>query len=768
RQALALMDHPYIAKVFDAGVTGLGHPYFVMEHVPGVPIADYCDQHRLDTKERLKLLERVCEGVQHAHQKAVIHRDIKPANILVVDVDGIPLPKIIDFGVAKATTQKLSEKTIHTALGQIIGTPEYLSPEQAELTGEDVDTRTDVYSLGVVLYELLVGALPFDPDELRKAGFEGLLKTLRERDPPRPSTKISTLGEKTNEIARARRTEPRRLAGQLKGDLDWIVMRSLEKDRHRRYGSPRELAQDIRRHLSDQPVLARPPNAVYQSRKFVKRHRVGVGFAAMGFLAVAVGLIVVAVQKAEIEVARDEAMLVLTSIEEMLTSVDPTRRGPDVSVREMLDETARTLGEKFQDQPRVEARLRLTVGNTYYALGEYGAAVEHLRRAVRIRRERFGEDDLGTLEARNDLATAYLGHGLSGEAEALSRETLELARRGLGQEHPETLASMSGLATVQHSQGRLEEAEVLFRETLEIRRRVLGEEHPKTLKNMGNLAATYSSQGRNGEAEVLLRETLETQRRIFGEEHPSTLLVMGNLANTYARQGRYEEAEALQRETVEIQRRVLGEEHPSTLLSMGNLASTCNRRGRYDETEALRREALEIQRRVLGEGHPRTLYTMEILAVFYKQQGRYDEAEALRRRTLEISRRVLGEEHKKTLDRMGSLAVMIGAQGRLHEAEELGRETLEISRRILGEGHPTTHRVRYNIACHVAMQGGRDEAIAILQVALDNGYRQPNMWILDDKALASLHGDPAFEAIVEELSRRNEEPAAAGRANEDE
>jgi non-specific serine/threonine protein kinase/serine/threonine-protein kinase len=456
------MDHPCIAKVFDAGVTELGHPYFVMEHLPGVPIVDYCDQHRLDTKERLKLFEQVCEGVQHAHQKAVIHRDLKPGNILVVDVDGKPLPKIIDFGVAKATTQKLSERTIQTALGQIIGTPEYMSPEQADLASEDVDTRTDVYSLGVVLYELLVGALPFDPDELRKAGFEGLLKMLRERDPPRPSTKISTLGEKTTEIARARRTEPRRLAGQLRGDLDWIVMRSLEKERHRRYGSPSELAQDIRRHLNDQPVLARPPSAVYRSRKFVKRHRVGVGFAAMGCLALAVGLIAVAVQNAQIEAARDDAMLVLTSIEGMLTSVDPYRLGPDVTVREMLDETAGTLGEKFRDQPLIEARLRLTVGNTYEALGEYGAAVEQLRRAVEIRREQLGERDLGTLEARNGLAKAYLGHGLTGEAEALAREILELARSGLGQEHSETLTSMKVLAGASVSQGRYEESEALF------------------------------------------------------------------------------------------------------------------------------------------------------------------------------------------------------------------------------------------------------------------------------------------------------------------
>jgi non-specific serine/threonine protein kinase/serine/threonine-protein kinase len=358
RQALALMDHPCIAKVFDAGVTGRGQPYFVMEHVPGAPITDYCDEYRLETKERLELFEQVCEGVQHAHEKAVLHRDIKPTNILVTEVNGKPLPKIIDFGVAKATTRKLTEETLHTELGQILGTPEYMSPEQADPTSEDVDTRTDVYSLGVVLYELLVGALPFDPDELRKAGFEGILKTLREKDPHRPSTKISVLGKKTTEIARARRTDPRRLAGQLNGDLDWIVMRSLEKDRYRRYGSPRELAQDVQRYRSNQPVLARPPSAAYRSWKFVRRHRVGVGFAATMtiFLAVGVGLVMMTIQNARIAAARDEAMLVTTTLEEMLASVDPTRSGRDVTVREALDETAKTLGEKFRNQPLVSAK----------------------------------------------------------------------------------------------------------------------------------------------------------------------------------------------------------------------------------------------------------------------------------------------------------------------------------------------------------------------------------------------------------------------------
>jgi serine/threonine protein kinase/tetratricopeptide (TPR) repeat protein len=686
RQALALMDHPYIAKVHDAGVTDGGRPYFVMEHVPGLPITDYCDQRRLSTKERLELFEKVCEGVQHAHQKAVIHRDIKPTNILVADVDGKPLPKIIDFGVAKATTQKLTERTMHTALGQVIGTPEYMSPEQADLTSEDVDTRTDVYSLGVVLYELLAGALPFEPEELRKSGLEGILKTLREKDPPRPSTKVSTSGEKTTEIAERRRTEPRRLVGQLRGDLDWIVMRALEKNRTRRYGAPRELAQDVRRHLDDQPVIAGPPSAVYRSRKFVKRHRVGVGFAATVSFAVILALVLITAQNArtaaardDAEAARDEAEAVTTALEEMLSSVDPAKSGPTVTVRAMLDRTATTLEERFGEQPLIEARLRSTVGNAYHALGEYEAAEEHLQRATKIRRERLGPEDPQTLAAMINLGNLYVSWV-----------------------HPDSL-------------------EPLAREVVETGRRVFGPEDVQTLRGMYLLGVSCGQQGRKEEAAELYRACLETSRRVLGEDHPQTLASRSALGILATNLGRYDEAVSYLRENLEIWKRTVGEEHPVTTLEMANLAIALGRAGSYEEAVTMYERAHEIRRRVLGDEHPRLLRSMEGIAELYESWGRLEGAEAMNRKALEFS-------------------------GRLH-----------------GDGHATTNALRYDLARRTALQGKRADALRFLRDAVDHDYRGPSdsVSIRDEPAFAVLHDDAEFEAIVEEIERRNEERATA-------
>jgi hypothetical protein len=290
RQALALMDHPAIAKIYDAGTTDDGRPYFAMEHVKGVPITEHCDREKMTNSERLALFVQVCEGVQHAHQKAVIHRDLKPSNVLVSVVDGRAAVKIIDFGVAKAVAQRLTERTLYTELGVMIGTPEYMSPEQAEMTGQDIDMRSDVYSLGVLLYELLVGALPFEPRELRQAGFEGIRRRIREEDPPLPSVRLATMGERSTDSARRRRTDPATLRQELLGDLDWITMRALEKDRTRRYASPAELALDIGRQMRDEPVLARPPSAAYRFSKFVRRHEAAVAAALLVFATMIAGL----------------------------------------------------------------------------------------------------------------------------------------------------------------------------------------------------------------------------------------------------------------------------------------------------------------------------------------------------------------------------------------------------------------------------------------------------------------------------------------------
>ena len=432
RQALAMMNHPSIAKVFDAGETPQGRPYFVMEHIQGVPITEHCDRQKLTNRERLELFIQVCEGVQHAHQKAVIHRDLKPSNVLVTILDDKAVPKIIDFGVAKATSRPLTETTMFTELGTLIGTPEYMSPEQAEMTGQDVDTRTDVYSLGVMLYELVVGALPFEPKELRSAGFAEIVRKIREDEPTKPSARLSTLGERSSEFARCRKVDLRTLRSQLLGDLDWIVMKALEKDRTRRYGSPSELAADLVRHMKDEPISAGAPSKAYRARKFVRRHRVGVGVAVASFV-VLVGFAVtmaIAMQARRIAAQRAEAAqssaflasiagnvnprdlgraiwkdlhervadvrrgrgasseqvdAALLSLDEILDGVNST----DVALRlvdeQVLARAGGSIDLLFGDEPRIAENLERTLGETYRKLGLHEPAELHAKRAAEIR-----------------------------------------------------------------------------------------------------------------------------------------------------------------------------------------------------------------------------------------------------------------------------------------------------------------------------------------------------------------------------------------------
>ncbi|MCK4873785.1 MAG: serine/threonine protein kinase, partial [Phycisphaerales bacterium] len=663
RQALAMMEHPGVAKVFDAGSSDTGRPYFVMEYVPGIAITDYCDRERLNTIERLDLFMQICEAVQHAHQKGIIHRDIKPGNILVSVKEGKAIPKVIDFGVAKATHQKLTEKTLFTEQGQLIGTPEYMSPEQAEMTGLDVDTRTDIYSLGVLLYELLTGSLPFEPSEFRQAAFDEIRRVIREEDPPKPSTRLSSLGDESGMIARQRRTDLRSLERQLRGDLDWITMKAMEKNRTRRYESAHGLAMDIRRHLDHQPVVAGPPGARYRMSKFIRRNRAGVLVASIVLIVLLTGiagttwglLAASGARDAERE-AKERTQAALTLAEQRLEDVRAARdaeaeqrriaeeariraeeeadnareisnfltddllaavapsaesgKGKDVLMRDVLDaasekiEEASQSGGRFADKPLIEASIRATLGDTYRLLGEYPNAEQHLERARELRLRELAEEHPSTLTSMNNLAILYDDQGRYDEAEPLNVKTLEIRKRVLGEEHPDTLNSMANLALLYWNQGRYDEAEPLNVKTLEIMTRVLGEEHPSTLNSMGGLANLYKDQGRYDEAEPLYVKILEIEKRILGEEHPSTLITMSNLTILYMNQGRYDEAEPLFVKTLEIQKRVLGEEHPSTLSSMNNLAILYYVQGRYDETEPLYIKTLEIRKRVLGEEHP--------------------------------------------------------------------------------------------------------------------------------------------------------------------
>ncbi len=576
RQALALMDHPTIAKVFDGGSTPEGRPYFVMEYVPGVPITEHCDTHKLSTAARLELFTDVCQGVQHAHQKAIIHRDLKPSNILVSLAEGKARVKIIDFGIAKATGYRLTEKTLFTELGAMIGTPEYMSPEQADLTGQDVDTRTDVYSLGVLLYQLLTGELPFTSNDLRSSSYEELRRKLKDVEPPRPSAKLNSLGKGAVKSAGNRRTDPLALRHQLEGDLDAITMKALEKDRARRYGTASEFAADVGRHLRNEPVVARPPSTAYRVGKYIKRHRFGVGVAS-GLIALLFAFAVaMGVEARRIAVERDRAnrervasdrisaflvkMLInlkpealgnalwkdlhqrvaagrraqgasqktidsaLASLDETLSVVNPTETAVHLLDEQILRSAGETVEKEMGSEPRIAGSLEGTLAEAYSNLGLYKQWEHHAQRSVELRTRALGLENPATLRSMANLASAYDAQGRYADAEKLNRETLEVRRRVLGPEHTDTLDSMNNLAIVYGEEQQFAEAEKLYREVLEARRRVLGPEHLGTLQPMSNLAALYYFQGRYADAEKLNIETLENQSQGPGPRESTNAL----------------------------------------------------------------------------------------------------------------------------------------------------------------------------------------------------------------------------------------------------
>jgi eukaryotic-like serine/threonine-protein kinase len=696
RQALALMDHPAIAKVFDAGATPHGAPYFVMEYVAGVPITTYCDNHKLSTRERLELFTLVCEGVQHAHQKAIIHRDLKPSNILVTEVDGHAVPKIIDFGVAKALSQKLTPDTLFTRVGVLLGTPEYMSPEQANSSGEDIDTRSDVYSLGIILYELLAGAPPL---VLRKIAFDEFLRKLRDEEPQKPSTKLRTQDPATStEVARNRQTEPLALAKQVRGDLDSIALKALEKNRTRRYGSPSDLAADIGRYLKNEAVLAVPPSAAYRARKFARRYRASLA-TACAFVLVLVAAAAISIRqslRANREAAEAQAVndfLQNDLLAQASASVQAGPRAkpdPDLKVRTALDRAAAHITGKFDRQPDVEAAIRDTIGQTYMDLGLYPEARTQLQRALELHRQVQGPRSPKTLKTLNNLGHTAYYQGKYPEAQALLSQALDMQRRVLGPENPDTLNTLNNLSAAYWSAGKYPQAEALYTPTLEVQRRVLGPENPVTLGSMLNLANIYLSEGKFAQAEPLYSEAVVTTTRLKGSEHPATLLAMNDLGGVYYSEGKYAQAEALYLQVVDISRRVLGPEHPGTLTPAMNLASVYFKQSKYPQAEAIYLQTLEIQRRTLGPEHPSTLNTLLNLAITEVSEGKYSQAETYYTQGADISRRVLGPKHPFTLAFMSDMPDAYFLQGKYARAEALFSQALAADRLNLGPEHPST------------------------------------------------------------------------------
>ena len=622
RQSLAMMDHPAIAKVFDADSTPEGQPYFVMEYVPGVPITNYCDQKKLAIRERLDLFVKVCQGVQHAHQKAIIHRDLKPSNVLVGGVDGRPLPRVIDFGIAKAIAGPSDDETFITRVGGMMGTPGYMSPEQADPSVLDVDTRTDVYSLGVILYELLAGCLPFDPTQWRTRPVDQVLRELREDDAPTPSTKVGTRRQDSAATAENRQTQPRQLKRSLQGDLDWITLKALEKDRSRRYETPSELAADIQRHMNNEPVMARAASTGYRIRKYVRRHRVGVAAVAVLMLLLAGFGVMQGIELRRITRERDRANRVTDFMTRMFKVSSPSEaRGNSITAREILDKASKDIDKGLSNDPELQAQMMLVMGNVYRDLSLYAQARPLLERAVEIRRRVLGLKKPETLDAMEGLAWLLYLEGHYPESEKLESEVLERRRRILGVEHPDTLRSLRHLASILPREGRYSEAERVKREIVDVERRVQGPEDTATATAMTSLAATLFDEQNYGEAERFDREALVVQRRILGSDHPETLALMDNLALTLDAEAKYPEAERLQRETLDTRRRVLGPEHPDTAHSMLDLASVVAHEHQYVEAEKWLQEARDIQRRVLGPEHPDTAITTYELACVASLEG---------------------------------------------------------------------------------------------------------------------------------------------------
>jgi eukaryotic-like serine/threonine-protein kinase len=698
RQALALMDHPNIAKVLDAGQTLSGRPYFVMELVKGLPITDFCDQSRFTAKERLGLFVDVCRAVQHAHQKAIIHRDIKPSNVLVTLQDGTPLVQVIDFGISKALGQQLTDKTLLTGFAQTLGTPVYMSPEQMALSKTDVDTCSDIYSLGVLLYELLTGTTPFEKERLHQASYDEMRRIIGEEEPPKPSTRLSTLEKGAlSTVCEHRRADPRKLSEQVRGELDWIVMKALEKDRNRRYESASALAADVQRYLNDEPVQACPPSTGYRLRKFARRNRRSLVTAGVIAVALVAATVVSAWQatvawdaqfqaeadrnqaeadrkqavtdrkqaeadRKQAETDRDRAKSAeqqakkeqdraKTAERRAATEADIARAvsnflrkdvldqarsdteiGEDIgkssslTVREALDRAAARIGERFRDQPLVEAAIRSTIGSAYQNLYENQRAVPHLERAVTLRKAHLGSDRPETIDSMDVLARVYWELSPNDKAIALHQEILESMQARLGPEHPETFPWIYNLAASCRYAGELETSARLLKELLEKQRAFHGSLHPGTWNTMRELGLTYGIMDRFPESIALLEEALELRKKRFGPLNRDTY-EMHTLVEVFLWAGKFEQAECLVHELIPLYRKPKDSLGARNALAngLGQLARSLFFQKKYDAAEPVAREAVALNQ---PEGYKRSLNTSVLGAVLLAQKN-YSEAEPL-------------------------------------------------------------------------------------------------------------------------------------------
>jgi non-specific serine/threonine protein kinase/serine/threonine-protein kinase len=694
RQALAMMSHPNIARVFDGGSTESGRPYFVMEHVPGLAITDSCDRERRSVKDRLRLFIQVCQAIQHAHQKGVIHRDIKPSNILVTMLDNKPVPKVIDFGVAKATGP--AQQAVFTQQGMLLGTPAYMSPEQADPTAASVDTTTDIYSLGVVLYELLVGALPFGSEALGSTDFDELRRRIREEEPARPSTRLGGVTQDVVIAAQRRMTDPLSLRRQVRGDLDWIVMKALDKSPARRYGSATELSNDIERHLRSEPVTAGPPSTAYRMKKFVIRHRTGVCAASLVALALVAGAIgtttgMVRARRAETMAKQDAALARQTTrfLVDLFAVSDPLESsGETITARELLDRGAERISHDLADQPLTQAELMNTIGDIYRKLGLYDPAISLLERALASRRELLGTRDSALAASVTSLATLYWTVGRYTEAEPLYREALEIQEARLGPDHLDVSKCLNNLAYHYQSLGDYARAEPLYLRSQSIREAALGHEHPRVALGLHNLGMLYADMGRSDVARDYYERTLAILDKVREPGHPDYAPTLHNLANIYAESGRPEEAERLHVRAESIWVRTLGPAHINVALSRKARGDALVKMRRYAEAESLYDQSLGIAERALGPEHRNVAHTLEGLGSLRRLQGRPTEGEAYYRRAVAILEKSLGPDNPALASPLEALASIRADAGDDRSARPLLERALQIRTKARGADDP--------------------------------------------------------------------------------
>ena len=708
-QTLGRLRHDGIAQIYEAGTWddgSEGRPWFAMEYLQGAKsLTQYCNDKKFGTRERLEIFSKVCAAVQHGHAKGIIHRDLKPSNILVTS-SGVP--KVIDFGVARSTDSDLVVTTLQTDVGALIGTIQYMSPEQCDADPNDIDTRSDVYALGVVLYELLCDQPPY---ALRHTAIHEAARIIREEEPAKPSS----------------------FDKRLRGDLETITLKALAKDRDRRYQSATALEEDLGRYIAGDPIAAKPPSAIEYLKRFARKHKAAAASIVAIFVVLVGAVIVISIFTVEAErqrvVAEHEktrAEAVKDFVTTMLSSVHPVTAG--VMDKELmmlvLSQAAQSVGQDLEDQPQVEAEIRGIIGTTYLALGKHDEAESHLVKALEIRRELLGDAHPSTLSSISSMGNLLYAQGDYDEVMPYYMGVLETKRRVLGDGHPDTLKSINSMGRLLQRLGKYPEAMPYYVEALETSRRVLGDEHRDTLVLISNIGSLLDLQGKSDEAMPYCVEALKEKRRVLGDDHPDTLNSLNNLGSLLYDQSKYDEAMPFWVEALETSRRVLGDEHPETLLLIGNMGNLLYAQRKYDEAMPYCVEALETKRRVLGNDHSDTLSSIGNMAGILNAQGKYDEAMPYCVEALEAKRRELGDTHPNTLNSIGNMGSLLYAQGKYDEAMPYYVEALEGRRRELGDEHPGTLNSIGNMGSLLRAQGKYDEAMPYYEEALNTKRRE--------------------------------------------